>query len=222
LYRPGKWGSIHVSLRNPNDRDVELLATTHFVGDPTLQYGRRIWMPANSRMVSWHPIRMPELESPDQKFFDMRSIVVSTSNGVETMASNEFGSMQFDQGFRVAHDEPITAMIVDHKPEDHPGDLWALPQDFAQTARLDRGLRHNFTLIGNPLFPAGEEVLDTLDHLVIASDRLVTDTAGIGSIRRWVASGGRMWIMADKVSPRLLQALLADQATFTEVDRVDL
>ena len=37
LYRPETWGVIKVSLRNPQDHEVKLLATTHAVNEPTLQ-----------------------------------------------------------------------------------------------------------------------------------------------------------------------------------------
>ena len=223
LYRPGKWGLIRVSLRNPNEQDVDLLSTTYFVEDPTLQYGRRLWMPAQSRMVAWHPLKMPELQEREQKMFDLRSMVLTSAAGGESMTSNEFGAMQFDQGFRVAANEPVTAMVTEpNHEEDQLKSYWATPQDLAQTARQERAFRHNFTLIGEPLFPAGEIVLDGLDHLVIASNRLVTDAAGVGGIRRWVAAGGRLWIMADCVSPQLLTGLLGDLGTVAEVDRVDL
>ena len=222
LYRPGKWGLIKVSLTNPQDREVELLATTHLLGDPTLQYGRRLWMPPKSQLVTWHPLLMPPLEEPGQKFFDLRSMVLSTSGGADAMTTNEYGSMQFDQGFRVAQDEQVTAIIVDRGGTDDGGGLWTIPHEFVMTARFDRGLRHNVTVLGDPLIPAGEELLDALDHLVIASDRILPDAAGIAAIRRWVAAGGRLWIMADKVSPALLAALLGDEDTVTEVDRVDL
>jgi hypothetical protein len=222
LYRPGKWGLIKVSLANPQDRDVELLATTHLLDDPTLQYGRRLWMPPKSRLSTWHPLLMPPLDEPGQKFFDLRSMVLVESGGADAMATNEFGSMQFDQGFRVAHDEQSTAVIVGRGEPDSGGYEWTTPQDVVTTARLSRGLFHNVTLLGDPLVPAGEELLDSLDHLVIASDRILPDAAGIAAIRRWVASGGRLWIMADRVSNGLLAALLGDDDTVTEVDRVDL
>ncbi len=226
LYRPGKWGLIRVSLTNPQDRDVELLATTHLLGDPTLQYGRRLWMPPKSQLVTWHPLLMPPLEEPGQKFFDLRSMVLSTSGRADAMTTNEYGAMQFDQGFRVAHDEQVTAIIVDRGGTDDGGGsgggTWMTTQDFVITARFDRALRQNVTVLGDPLIPAGEELLDALDHLVIASDRILPDAAGIAAIRRWVAAGGRLWIMADNVSPALLAALLGDEDTITEVDRVDL
>lgn len=222
LYRPEKWGMIKVSLRNPNDRDVDVLAATYFEQNPTLQYGRRVWLPAHSQVLMWHPVRMPALHEKDQKFFDLRSIVLSSTSGVETMAANEYGSMQFDQGFRVAADEPVTAIIMDrggpHEAEGVAVDSTTL----ALTARLDRGLKFNFTILGEALIPASEELLDALDHLIIASDRVRSDSAGISAVRRWVAAGGRLWVMADKVSPETLAAIMGDEHHVTEVDRVDL
>ena len=221
LYRPGKWGVVKLSVRNPHDRDIELLATTHFVDNPTLQYGRRLWVPAQSRLVSWHPVRMPDLETPDQKLFELRSMVLSGPEGSETMAINEVGAMQFDQGLHVASNEPVTAIIMDF-PASPATDTAISPQDLMFTARMDRGFKRNMTILGDQLAPAGEELLDAMDHLVIASDRITSDAAGVAAIRRWVAAGGRLWIMADKVSAGALQMLLGDEDQCVEVDRVDL
>lgn len=222
IYRPDKWGLINVGMRNPQDHEVEVLATTYFVGDPNLQYGRRVWLPPQSRRVTWHPIRMPRLEQPGQKIFDLRSMVLSGSAGAESMATNEFGSMQFDQGLLVGHDELVTAMIVDAGRDGRATKQLASSPDLLQTARFDRGLRYNITLFGDPLLPASEEVLATLDHLLIASDRIKSDAAGVAAIRRWVAAGGHLWIQADTISPELLASLLGDDGAITEVDRVDL
>lgn len=222
LYRPEKWGLIKVSLRNPHDRAVDLLAATHFVDDPALQYGRRFWIPAKSRMSTWHPIKMPRLQNPDQKMFDLQSMVVSSAGGTETMTTNEQGSMQFEQGLLVAANESVTAAILDNTELIDHGPEWARIYDLLMTARYDRGLKFNLTILPDPLLPAGEELYDAVDQLVIASDRIKTDSAGISAIRRWVAGGGRLWIMADKVSPELLGVILGDEAEVAEVDRVDL
>eukprot|EP00456_Euglypha_rotunda_P089601 TRINITY_DN928_c0_g1_i1.p1 TRINITY_DN928_c0_g1~~TRINITY_DN928_c0_g1_i1.p1 ORF type:complete len:865 (-),score=195.77 TRINITY_DN928_c0_g1_i1:11956-14550(-) len=222
LYRPEKWGLIKVSLRNPHDRPVDLMATTHFVDDPSLQFGRRFWIPAKSRLSTWHPIRMPRLQNPEQRMFDLQSMVVSSAGGAETMTTNEQGSMQFEQGILVAANESVTAAILDNSEMIDHGPEWARTYDLLMTARFDRGLRFNLTMLPDPLLPAGEELLDAVDQVVIASDRIKTDAAGISAIRRWVAGGGRLWIMADKVSPELLAAMLGDEDQIAEVDRVDL
>ena len=221
LYRPEKWGMLKVSLRNPLDRDVELLSATCFEQNPTLQYGRRLWLPAQSRLQMWHPIRMPATEK-GQKSFDLRSLVVSSSGDAETVATNESGSMQFEQSFLIAADEPVTAIIIDRGQRSDPEELSADAIALALTARFGRGLKHNFTILGDALIPSSEELFDAMDQLIIASDRIRPDSAGISAIRRWVSAGGRLWIMADKVSHETLAAILGDEHHVTEVDRVDL
>ncbi len=225
LYLPEKWGMIQLSLRNPQDREVSLLASTHFVDDPTLQYGRRLWMPAHSRMTTWHPLRMPAISEPGQDFFETQSLIISTAGETETLAMNDVGSMQFTQSLRVAPDEPVTAVIAEPMisvSESSRGALWANSMDLLLTARYERGMSRNLSILHEHLSPAGEELLDGLDHLVISDDRIMTDAAGLGAIRRWVTGGGRLWIMADRVPPELLEALLGDEHALTVVDQVGI
>ena len=211
IYRPGKWGALRVSLRNPQDREVHLLATTHFKDDPTLQFGRRLWMPPHSRTVVWHPIQMPKIGNPDapgsggvvsldDKFFDVESQVMSTAGGEETLAISESGALHFDQSIRVSSDTPTVAVIQPPFVEPSPhGAKWANPLDLLLTVRYERAQSRNIVPLPDEQLPACEEVLGTLDQLFLVDDRITENLAVITAIRRWVASGGRLWIMADRV-----------------------
>lgn len=229
IYRPEAWGAVKISLRNAQDREVNLLTTTHFQGDPTLQFGRRFWMPPQSRMVIWHPIRMPAAklansESGDEteRFFELQSQVLNTEGDTETLAISDTGALHFDQAFRISDDSPTTAVIGKPVVEESIWTVAPNPFDVLLTARYERGMIRNLTILGDEQAPAGEEVLDALDQLVIFDDRLLNDLAGITAIRRWVTGGGRLWIMADQVRPELLTALLGDEASFSVVDTVEL
>jgi hypothetical protein len=223
FYRPQKWGMVKLSVRNPQPHEVQLLAVSHFVDDPTLQFGRHLWLPAHSRLTSWHPILMPAIANEEQKFFELQTLVMSSAGGDETLAMNDVGSMQFEQSMRVSSSEPMTALFGTPSQEGGESRLWAASIDLLLTARYERGLKGNLAILGNDLLaPAGEETLDALDHLVIANDRMLADAAGLGAIRRWVAGGGSLWVMADQVAPELLEALLGDEADITVVDRIDL
>lgn len=228
VYRPEKWGAVKISLRNPQDREVHLLATTHFQGDPTLQYGRRFWMPAQSRMVIWHPLRMPAVAAaqssgdPDDKFFELQSQVMSTEGGTETLAISDQGALHFDQSLRIASDSPTTAVIGEPGAGESNGSAVANAYDLLLTARYERGMIRNLTVLGDEQAPAGEEVLGALDQLVVFDDRLLNDLAGISSIRRWVTGGGQLWIMADQIRPELLAALLEDQSSLEVVGTAEL
>lgn len=221
-YSPEKWSAVKVSVQNPNTSELDLLASTHIVGDTSLQYGRRLWAPPKSVMNSWHLIKMPGAK-PEQKFFELRTLVMTREGGVETLAKSESGAMQFDQGFPVADSTPVTVAILPKGMQESRKSLWSNPLDLLRTARNERGMKTNLiSSIEDTLLPAAEEAWDVTDHLVIADNRISTDLAGISSIRRWVAGGGSLWVMADQVSPELLERLMGDEAAITVVDRVEL
>ena len=58
--------------------------------------------------------------------------------------------------------------------------------------------------------------------MLLTSDRIVQDTAGLAAVRAWVRNGGRLWIMADRVQPATLLALLGNALPVEPVDRVEL
>src|SRR5262249_14918677 len=64
VYVPGKWGLLNLEVVNPLPEPHELLSTTYFEGQPTLQFGRRIWVPARSRLRTWQPVLAPEITAP--------------------------------------------------------------------------------------------------------------------------------------------------------------
>lgn len=179
-------------------------------------------MPPNSRMTAWHPIRMPAVTDPSNPFFNLQTQIMSTEGGTETLALSDIGAMQFDQSFRILPDEPVTAIMDNPGTANLPSKLWANTMDLLLTARFKRGLSNNLVIYGEHLAPAGEETLGVLDHLVLSDDRIATDAAGIGAIRRWVVGGGRLWVLADRVSPDVLNALLGDENALTVVDRVEI
>src|SRR5437762_6712832 len=65
VYAPGKWGILNLHVRNPVETPQELLSTTYFEGQPTLQYGRRLWLPARSRLFTWQPVLIPGRSSEE-------------------------------------------------------------------------------------------------------------------------------------------------------------
>jgi hypothetical protein len=70
--------------------------------------------------------------------------------------------------------------------------------------------------------PTDIACLDMLEVLVISSDRIATDTAGIAMIRDWVLRGGHLWFTLEEVQPETVSAVLGDAYHCTRVDRVEL
>ena len=49
-YVPDRWGLLRLHFKNPTSEPIELLASTYFEEEPTLQFARRAWIPAMSSL----------------------------------------------------------------------------------------------------------------------------------------------------------------------------
>ncbi|MSR58679.1 MAG: hypothetical protein EXS05_13670 [Planctomycetaceae bacterium] len=219
-YVPERWGTLHVQLTNPTDRPLELMAATYFDGEPTLQYGRRAWVPARSRLETWHPVRLPKVASDGGKRYNFHTLVMDASQSQEVLLRSNSGYLQHDGTLRATDTQVVTG-IIDGLYEANAPEADAA-SELVVAVRSGEQLDRYITSLGDRIFTPGEESLDTLDNLVIVHDRVLHDGAGLSAIRRWLYGGGRLWIMLDLVNPRVLEMLLGDEFKCELVDRVGL
>ncbi len=218
-YVPSKWGSLNVQLVNPTGEPLELLSTTYFEEEPTLQFGRRVWIPPRSRIEVWHPILVPHV-SADVTQFNLRSLVMDARQAREVLIRSDSGNLQHEAILRRTVDTPVTGLIDRH--DDSQSDESDAAYELLIAARSQAGLDRQIKLLSDRMLPTGEECLQALDQLVIADSRIVNDGAGLSAIRRWLFGGGRVWVMLDRVDPRVLESLLGDEFTGEVVGRVGL
>lgn len=226
-YRIGRWGAVSLSLINPTDEPVDLLAVTHFEGEPTLQYGRRIWTPPKSRRLVEQPIRLPETEPPSRNRADFRTALVDPQAPREVFLRGDAGALQSDGVLPVANDLLVTGLIdspsspatglFDDAPENAES-----AYELLVAARLAAQQPTRISILHDKQLPSGEESLNALDQLVIANNQIVNDEMGLEAVRRWLFGGGRLWIMLDRVDPHVLEQLLGDEIVCEVVDRVSL
>ncbi|RLT21015.1 MAG: hypothetical protein DWI28_00190 [Planctomycetota bacterium] len=218
-YVPNKWGSLNVQLVNPTNEPLELLSTSYFEEEPTLQFGRRVWIPARSRMETWHPILMPNVAA-DVTRFNLRSLVMDAKQAREVLIRSDSGYLQLDAALRRTEATPVTGLIetLDESPSEESEAAYEL----LAASRLQSNLNRQIKLFSDRMLPTGEESLQALDQLVIADSRIVNDGAGLSAIRRWLFGGGRVWVMLDRVDPRVLDLLLGDEFIGETVDRTGL
>ncbi len=218
-YVPNKWGSLNVQLVNPTSEPLELFSTTYFEEEPTLQFGRRVWVPARSRIEVWHPILVPDV-SADVTQFNLRSLVMDARQAREVLIRSDSGFLQHDAILRRTVVTPVTGLI--DTLDDSQSEESEAAYELLVETRLQAGLNRQIKLLSDRMLPTGEESLQALDQLVIADSRIMNDGAGLSAIRRWLFGGGRVWVMLDRVDPRVLESLLGDEFTGEVVGRVGL
>lgn len=219
-YVAGKWGIVRISVTNPTSEPVEVLAASYFEDEPTLQYGRRVWIPAMSRLQAWHSVLLPAKSSRGSERFEFRTLVMDAARQREVLIRSDSGALQFD-GILRAHEGKLVTGVIGRLGTSSDADAMA-PFDLVQSSQLFSIRNGHMTSLTDRLLPAGEECLQALDQLVIADDRIINDGVGLAAIRRWLFGGGTLWVMLDQTDPLVLERLLGDESLCQVVDRVGL
>lgn len=222
----GQWATLAVNGVNTQDQDAEETVLFSFKGDDTDQVARRVWIPAKSRRQAWFPILIPET-APDQLQITGQTIQLATTNNGESFKSNRVGSPTSQRSLLLSPPEDEqAAMVLDSVTSvDASGfDAQSISQmiyagfDTATNVRQDLGI----VRLANHFLPTTANPLDSLDDLIIASDAMIHDTVGVAKLRQWLHDGGRVWLMADRVSPDSARRLLGDAVHYSVLESVQL
>lgn len=223
-HRPGSWSTLDVHATNTTDEPREAFVSVLFEG-AARQFARRFWVPPRSARSTWLPIRVPIPTTP-QGGLEYTLLVLDAREAEREVLSRREGDALTSTSILRLADDPVRSMTVLPKPLADPTPREAAIQgDWPATlaaARGSRGLNTTSPMVAPDFLPPWPMALDGLDVMLVASDRLLHDTAGMAALRAWVRDGGRLWIALDAVSPRVLDAILGDGAGIETIDRVEL
>ncbi|HUT95356.1 MAG TPA: hypothetical protein VMY37_38230 [Thermoguttaceae bacterium] len=228
--RPETWGLVGLNVFNGGDQPADVVATMYFSGDPSLQYARRLWVPARARRYSWCPILPPRSiapetpgPSPELTKAEVKSLSFDRSGPREELVRNRSEPVLRSRLLPIHHGRPTTAVVTDSGADDPAKareDEAAL--EVVSASRQSTGLSPIVPELYEDFLPPVVESLDGLDQLVLAGDRLASDAAARVAVRRWLLGGGRLWIMLDRVEPETVELLLGEAFRCRVVDRVGL
>jgi hypothetical protein len=213
------WGMFDFELTNLSDTDRQARVLVFYKGQPDVQYGRDVWVPARSTLSSWLLVG----PAPRQDRDNSRDIqyLLQEPGGEERLQSQ-----------LVPYEKRAgsTAILVDE--EGPKGELFGqLPQpespvdeaiQFARTFRHAARLSESLRTVSPGMLPVTAEAFDGIDHFMVASGHLADDPAGLRALRHWLEQGGTVWVMLDLVEPEAVAPLLGDVVNFQVVDRVSL
>jgi hypothetical protein len=218
-YVPGQWGDLQLRLENNSDTARDLLCSSYFGDQSTLQFGRQIWIPPHSRLNLSHPVLLPPIDQLKSGVAEVRSLVIDKSSGQEVLLKNDGGQLLHERSLLVNSTERKTAVIAGWRSEETPPED-AL--DLIVAGRVNQALNTQLTVLTGQFLPSDEASLKCYDHIVLMENRLQDDFAALTSLRRWLHAGGRLWIMLDRTDPVLIERLLGDDYACHLIDRVDL
>jgi hypothetical protein len=224
------WQSYDFNLTNRTTVDRVGRLVLFFSGQPEVKYGRDIWVPAGSSVSTWLLVG-PATLAPGSKNCEIETLLFDRTDDKERLLLPPTEEKIRSRGLNFRKREPITAVMVDdEEPEGFPFGRLPAPdtpadeaESLARAFRLARGnLSENLSVLRSGPLPDSPEALDSVEHFVIASDRIAADPVGMRTLRHWLIKGGKLWIMLDRVRPEVVAPLLGDALDFQVVDQIGL
>ena len=216
---PDQWCDLHLRLENGDETGHDLLCTSYFETDPSLQYGRQVWVPPHARLTLPHAALIPRVAQDKATSINVSSLVIERTAGADVLLKTESQQLRHDRSLMLTHRSRITGIVFGtDEVSDVPQDVL----DLVIGCRVVQRLNNKVVILADDFLPTDENSLRYLDHLVVADNRLTKDSAALAAVRRWLHAGGRLWVMLDRVNPELLERLLGDDFHGHVVDRVGL
>ena len=230
----GRWSTLSVNGLNKTGEDAEEMSVVTVGDESGLQYGRRLWIPAGSKRQSWLAVQIPEdassqgasPESSPEIYTELTTMQLKETERGEEFKANAVGmpkgkrrlllsSEAYRTGTMLA--PRINSLDADYQAGVISKTLYAI-SDSQRSGAQDLGMVD----LTRGFIPPTPRPLDPIDQLIIADDAVLADTVGVRRIRSWLNNGGRLWIMADRISPEAVQKLIGDAMCYSVVDEVEL
>ena len=230
----GRWSTLSVNGLNKTSKDAEEMSVVTVGDESGLQYGRRLWIPAGSKRQSWLAVQIPEdvlssggsPTSTPEPYTELTTMQLKETERGEEFKANAVGMPKGKRRLLLSSEAYRTGTILGPRINTLDSEyqagvisktLYAI-SDSQRSGAQDLGMVD----LNRGFIPPTSKPLDPLDQLIIADDAVLSDTVGVRRIRSWLNNGGRLWVMADRVSPESVQKLIGDAMCYGVVDEVEL
>ena len=227
-HRPGMWTFICPEIINPSDNRLRAKVVAFFESAQNRQFEKELLIPANSKITTTLPIFVPASSKPSAdiqvQLWDMggsepKLILNKGTRSYQTSVSIRGAKESKDSRY---HASALLGSIdlKDDSIQRRQGMLDAEELLFA--TRIYANQNAGIGKATDTFLPSSARAFESVNQILIHNDRLLNDTAGMMAVRRWLGSGGDLWIMLDLVSPATVVQLLGDGVPYQVIDRTSL
>jgi hypothetical protein len=223
------WGQLDFQLTNLSDTDRRARVLAFYENAPDAQVGRDLWVPAHATVNSWLAIG-PAPAQAHASARELQFVLQDLTGAKGRLVLPKTEERVRAGGATYRKRAPTTALVTDlavaeefvagelPRPELPADEAFALARAFRSVHSLTE---HVQNLDADPL-PPWPRAFDGIDQLILASNRLIDDPAGMRALRHWLEQGGQVWVMLDRVVPEAVTPLLGEALDFEVVGRVSL
>ncbi len=206
---PDRWGLVQSVVSNRGNAAASVLVAVTAAKSESLGFSSLVWLPPMSRRVVRTPFLPPA--SDDRKpTIDVKTRLVFTSPGGDRSSPAQSGSI----AARAAGSRYETGILGEATDE--------LPGALIGALRKAAGVGPANVQLSGDDAPAIPETYEGLDCLFIANPGAIVDSRRKDAIRRWVARGGRVWLMLDRTPPAWAAEVFGQDWDVAALDTVEV
>ncbi len=220
--QPGGMVALMASVANRGEEVAAGTIVARVDVSPVEQSARRVELrPGQQAQIPIH-VYLP-VSIAGMKNVNVELTMTIKDGGREVTLVRGGAPVSYKMKLTVEKTATLAALAIDPSPPDQP--FWFWPKspihstyELAIATRVDSGNSRRTASYRSTQMPLGMPALESLDVMIVGDETLLKDAASREAIERYLAMGGHVWVMADRVDTRLLRGLLEDGQTLETVD----
>lgn len=216
---------LEAMVRNPGTETAQGILVGRIVGNTGNEDRRTVELKAGELKRVELAIRLPsEIAEWD---VDIEVTLNIRDGNREVMVYNGDEPIQRRLTLPRQRKSLVTAVAVGREPTPGSPLRWTYPSNFsayelAIASRVDASLSRQCLDFDSIAFPLNVADWKCIDTLIVASPKVFDDASSVEMIRKFLQSGGRVWVMLDSIETDAVSLLLAENQQCKTIETVEL
>ncbi len=216
---------LHAVVRNHSDTAATGFLVGHIVGNAGIENRRRVELKGGESKRFELPLRLP-MDWNDWEV-DVEVSLNVLDGPREVMVLQDGEPVMRRLSLPRQRKSIVTALALDREPPPASPLRWSPPKIFAtyelaMATRVDAALSRQCLDLDTVPFPLNASDWSRIDNVIIANSALLNDAASVSVLRKYLHSGGRVWVMIDLVDTNAVSSLLGEHQQCTTISTIEL
>lgn len=224
--RAGGIAVLKATVTNSGSTEAEGTLVASVVGVADIQSARKVALAAGESNAYELYIQMPD-ELVGQTMVDIKVTLVEQYGDQEVIVSTGGRPAEHELTLSVDRLPTLAALVMDQEPDNQPFWYWppVLPHasyELSVASRVDAGNSRETANFESSAIPVNASDWDLMDVTILADENALADASFVESLKRFVSSGGKLWVMLDRISTESVRPLLGAGQTCETLDEIEL
>ncbi|MEM8732573.1 MAG: hypothetical protein AAGG44_00020 [Planctomycetota bacterium] len=224
--QPGGILTLEASLVNSTDQVRECTLVSTIDGVQTQQSTRRVTIGPKRAITTDLYVPVPK-SIEGKNLVQIKTTLYSRSGGTEVVETNNGRPEEYTFSLGPDSVPSFAALFMDPDPPPKPDWVWppsrpSMSYEFAIASRVDAGNSRRVANFAGRNVPLSQSDWEVINTAIVADKYILEDAAFVDGLKKFVTSGGKAWVMMDRVPSDLVRPLLGAGQLCETIDEIEM